>query len=312
MKLFLLLAFLIPLPSHACLWMDGTSIDGHHVQGAIFYPARALKRSLAQSPEERLHFLMESRGTEVRDDPTTKEADGVEKVLTGRYPEALEVFKKLETDHPGRYGTAVNMGTTYELMGELDSALFWISTGIRRNPESHDGTEWLHVAIIKAELKLKEDPGYLAKHHVIELPESMSWESTIQDDGNADNLEQIGKALEYQLSERILFIKPPNPVVADLLYTLGMLEAATNALEPSIELLEMSRDYGFHDTALISGTLRHFESLVFWRRVRQYGVWVLVAVGFIGFLVFAYRKRWFFLTRSAHREHLQRLSRPSA
>lgn len=255
---------------------------------------------------------MESRGTEVRDDFTMKEAGGVEKVLAGHYAEALEIFKQMETDHPGRYGTAVNMGTTYELMGDLDSALFWISTGIRRNPKSHDGTEWLHVAIIKAELKLKEDPGNLAKHHVIELPESMSWESAIQVDGNTYTLEQIEKALNYQLSERLLFIKPPNPVVADLLYTFGMLEAATSALEPSIELLEMSRDYGFHDTALIGGTIRQFESLVFWRQVRQYGLWVVAAAGFVLFLVFAYRKKWFFLSRRAYRKHQQLQSHSSA
>jgi len=46
-----------------------------------------------------------------------------------------------------------DLGTAYELAGKNEPALRWIREGLRRNPNSHKGTEWLHVKILEAKIE---------------------------------------------------------------------------------------------------------------------------------------------------------------
>lgn len=298
----LILTFLLSIQGQACLWVDGTSIHGKHVVHGGYSPARLLKESQAESAEDRLSQLLNLRHSR-ESDFTQMEINGVEKVAAGEYDQAIAIFQELETDHPGRYSTAVNLGTAYELKGELELALKWIGEGIRRNPESHHGTEWLHLAILKTRIRLKEDPGYLNERHIIDLPDSFSKTSAVNVDGHEYSADQLADALVYQLAERMVFVKPPDPVVADLLFTFGLLEARTEVVEFGIELLEMARDYGYHDSAAIARTIQDYEWLIRFGKFRRVGFWILVIAGVILCLVFACRKRWFFLSQKAYREH---------
>lgn len=124
-------------------------------------------------------------------------------IYSGRYLEALAVLHAIEVEKPGQYATASNLGTAYELNGNLDEALKWISEGIKRNPKSHAGTEWLHVAILEAKKQLKQDPRWLHKHSVLDGHEGRSQA-------------EKERALEYQLNERLNFITENDPVMHDL------------------------------------------------------------------------------------------------
>jgi tetratricopeptide (TPR) repeat protein len=124
-------------------------------------------------------------------------------IYAGRHLEAIAVLTDIERDFPGKYSTASNLGTAYELGGNLERALQWIREGIKRNPESHGGTEWLHVAILETKMKLKGDARWLVTHSVLDGHESRS---------QADK----EKALEYQLNERLNFIHGNDPVMHDL------------------------------------------------------------------------------------------------
>jgi len=73
-------------------------------------------------------------------------------VHQGKYSEAIALLQELERRYPGKYQVAANLGTAFELSGDNKQALQWIREGIRRNPKSHEGTEWLHVAILEAKL----------------------------------------------------------------------------------------------------------------------------------------------------------------
>jgi hypothetical protein len=54
-------------------------------------------------------------------------------------------------------------------------------------------------------------------------------------------------ALHFQLSERMLFVKPEDPVVADLLHSFSRLEAARYSGEGEANLLKLARKYGYRD-----------------------------------------------------------------
>jgi tetratricopeptide (TPR) repeat protein len=130
---------------------------------------------------------------------------GAALVFGGRYAEATKVFLQIESDFPGQYATASNLGTAYELTGDIENAAVWIRKGIERNPESHAGTEWLHLAILAAKQKLKADPQWLADHSVLEGQMGRP---------SAD----LERALEYQLNERLYFVRNNDPVMCDLMY----------------------------------------------------------------------------------------------
>ncbi|MBI2512800.1 MAG: hypothetical protein HYV96_12550 [Opitutae bacterium] len=126
-------------------------------------------------------------------------------LFAGRFADAVPVLLAIEREHPGQYATASNLGTAYELIGDLDSAKLWIAKGIERNPGSHVGTEWLHLAILEAKQKLKTDPNWLRSHTVLE--------------GVKDRTRgEIARALEYQLNERLYFIRRDDPVMCDLMF----------------------------------------------------------------------------------------------
>lgn len=307
MKALLLSAVLLHLipDATACVNVDGTDLHGNSRISSGPFPAKILKSSLQQSPVARLARLTEARSGKTDDDFSRRELEGVECLFDGRYERAVELFKQNEAEQPGRYSTAANLGTACELTGDLESALKWISEGIIRNPESHQGTEWLHVMILQTRIKLKQDPSYLDKNRVLDISEQVSGKTIIDLDGQRFSTKQVANALLYQLSERMFFVKPPDPVVADLLFAYARLEAGTVDVESGLQLLEMARDYGFRDQALLEGETSRYRSAILMQKARTAATMVLGGLALLSFLVFAYRKKWFFLSRSEYRRHLQ-------
>jgi Flp pilus assembly protein TadD len=69
----------------------------------------------------------------------------VAKIFAGQYSAAVALLQTLEQRYPGNAKTAANLGTAFELAGNNDQALIWITKGIERDPGDHYGTEWLHL-----------------------------------------------------------------------------------------------------------------------------------------------------------------------
>lgn len=209
-----------------------TGLLGGPVGAVPAQPAQA--KDLAPDPEAPFiryvqEFEARPAGVVASFEDTTDYA--VALIHLGRSPEAIKVLVMLETKQPGVYTTAANLGTAYELTGNLEAALKWISAGVERNAGSHHGTEWLHVAILRAKINLKRDETWLAKHSVLDA---------------ADQREagEVLAAIEYQLGERLHFVQPADAVVCDLFYQAALRVSGEQAQERKARYLRESLRFG--------------------------------------------------------------------
>jgi tetratricopeptide (TPR) repeat protein len=212
----------------------------------------------------------------------------------GRSKEAVELLQALEKVQPGKYFIAANLGTAYELTGNYEEAARWIAEGIRRNPKSHEGTEWLHLKVLEAKMAQQKDPDYFKKHSVLNLMPQEITEDTLLGEEKLHPAE-MEEAIQHQLTERMQFVKPPDPAVASLLFDYAAIEAATRTLESAKEILRMAVDYGYPPEK-VEPLMKLYDRRIIWRKVQQYGFYTLAAFGGIGLLIFLYKKRIFVLS----------------
>jgi len=307
----LLIAFIsTALPACACIWVEGTTIHGEKGRiGRHHTPAEILRKAMDQDGPALFEFVDRHGPRTTREDFSERERQGVDAILDGDHEAAVRLFLQNEEKHPGGYSTAANLGTSYELLGDLENATTWIAEGIRRKPESHYGTEWLHLEILKTRMKLATDPTYLEHNHIITLPANFSPEMKFVINGKEYDLEQVRKALEYQLGERMIFVKPRDAVVADLLFSFGVLEGRTRIVESGLGVLELARTYGYPDTPALDREITRYESVLRSRKLRQqvfFSAAASIPVALVAFLLIAWRKKWFFLTNGAHQRHLEK------
>jgi hypothetical protein len=117
----------------------------------------------------------------------------------------------------------------YELNGFNREALDLIKKAIVINPESHDGSEWVHVKVLEAKLKLEKDKDWLSKNKVLNLNieniEKTFANGAVPEDSilskSIDSLYHI----QYQLQERIPFTPVPDLLMANILSETGELFA---------------------------------------------------------------------------------------
>ena len=177
-------------------------------------------------------------------------------ILQGRQIEAVRLFVAMERLFPGRYQTASNLGTALELLGQDRTALRWIRIGVRRNSESHWRTEWLHARILEAKIALAADPKALDGRSIV----GVTFENSLLpplpahyppgNDGEPVLPWQLDNALHYQLRERLQFVKPKDPVVANLLNDWATLNLAGGPVETAAALYRLSWRYGAPKTPL--------------------------------------------------------------
>lgn len=265
---------------------------------------------MRETPQARFEALR-ARSVDTAEKSSAEELQAVEVMLSGNPQRAIALLQDVERAHPGQYSTAVNLGTAYELAGNDAEALKWITEGMARNSESHYGTEWLHKKILEAKIRLAADPQYLATHRIIPLPERFDKKTLVEVGGSRLSVEEIVGAIAYQLHERMVFVKPPDPVVADLLLTLSQIEARTEVIETAQPLLEMAKLYGngtVNSSAVVLADER-YKSALFRGQVFMGVLIILVVVGFPVGLYVLYRKKVFFLTQSAYVAHLKAKAR---
>jgi tetratricopeptide (TPR) repeat protein len=178
-------------------------------------------------------------------------------VYNGQYLQAKALFIEIESKKPGLYATASNLGTTYELLGQNDSALFWISKAIKINPNSHEGSEWIHLKILEAKIKSNGDDKYFLTHNLLSLDFGDSEKPV-----NKKNIDllQLRSQLYHQLNERMSFIKPQDQIVGQLLFDLGNVNAMTMDVKSGLQVYEVAKKYGFNSD-LLTKRENHFKSL---------------------------------------------------
>ena len=154
------------------------------------------------------------------------------------YQNAKNIYEEIERLSPNLYTTASNLGTIYELIGKPDSALIWIKKSIEINPESHNGSEWIHIKIL--EHKLSEKSNF--KGSILQL-----------DFGNGKlplnskkyDLEKLKIHIWHQLQERTTFVKPKNKIVGNIYFDLGNILAQIRDVQTALESYEAAIEYGF-------------------------------------------------------------------
>ncbi len=247
-----LATLLIPSIAIACLWTYHTDIYGQSVvldnPGDESYLVQASRDREQRAVHLQLLRAKFERQPEIAD---YKERNDYAVVLMslGESAKAIEILQAIEAERPNVYVTSVNLGTAYELSGELNRALDWIKIGIERNPDAHRGSEWLHVKILEAEIALRSDPTWLESHSILGLDfgdDDVPVFPTTGVKGNSSqdlDWQDVESGVEYQLHERISLIPPPNAVVADLLADLACLRALNQSFEMAIPIYELALEY---------------------------------------------------------------------
>lgn len=149
------------------------------------------------------------------------------------------MLQGLYRQHPGEYALAANLGTLYELNGKPDSALFYIRRGMALNPQSHQGSEWVHVRILQAKLNGRKDPDWLARHSLLGLRADAIKEAPKGDTWYWDIIHHI----TYQLRERIPFTPAPDRLMARLLKEYADLLAQELSIESAFTAYQMALVY---------------------------------------------------------------------
>jgi tetratricopeptide (TPR) repeat protein len=186
---------------------------------------------------------------------------GVTLVKMGHLAEAEKVFLELEKNQANQYSTASNLGTTYELMGQNEKALYWISEGIKRDSKSHKGSEWIHVKILEAKIALARDPNYLKNHTVLGTDFGKEILPDYKDVPSARNLmdymhlpknspkdtllRYLYSHLYYQLKERTHFIKKDDPIMGELFFDLGNIAAIIHSFKSATDNYQYVAQYGY-------------------------------------------------------------------
>jgi tetratricopeptide (TPR) repeat protein len=291
----LLLVFLLSFPVDACIWTKGTTKEGAEVRMSLG-PASILRSQLRHSIETDLRAEGESMERALRGSPAFANRNdyAVALMYLGRAAEAVELLQKLEAEKPGDYGVAANLGTAYELSGRNQDAKKWIEEAVRRNPDSHYGTEWLHVKILEAKIQQDKDPAYFDRHSVLNLDyrSLTTGAQSIPVGGEQMEVKKVHEALQYQLSERLKFIKKSDPVVASLLFDYAAIEAGTGTLEGASGLLKMAAEYGY-PAGRINPLLEKYAATIRFARLKKNFYIGAACFAVVGLIAYGIKRRWF-------------------
>lgn len=257
MKKIILSTFLILFQAYsACLNYSvvGTSINGKRIETEEdFHFNRALTinvidiKSIKDNAKNDLKFYKENG------DINSYLNYATSLIYLGKYDEAKKILLEIENKQPNIYETSSNLGTLYELTGDNKNALIWIEKALKLNTESHHGSEWIHVAILKKKL------GLINSENILNL--DFGNEEIPKTNLNKEQLQKLVDDLTYQLSERNQFVKPKENIVGRLYFDLGNALAINLDLESAIKAYKLSKEYGYQN-AILDKRLVHFQEIV--------------------------------------------------
>lgn len=237
-----LLLLLVTLTAQPCGNEYGHTMEGTKVYAEYFYITDDMKTFDTERIQKRLEELR-SKVALYPDDHRYWSDLALNLMKLGKADSSIAVLRPLLKEHGGEYNVLANLGTAYELVGELDSALKYISKGLEANPKSHGGSEWIHVRILEAKLKEQQEPGWLHTHAIIEMSELEG--RTDKEDGEFSG-SQITRELSYQLQTRAPFTPAPNRVMTNLMISLGDFNTLHGTYENALMAYATSLAYQDH------------------------------------------------------------------
>lgn len=269
-RTLLLAALLLPAAAaQACINYIGTDHQGH-----AFAPDWIVGEELTEHLTEqvRRRWQMERAKKVIADARVAPTFDhlnnlGVLLIYQGQYPLAIDHFLMIERTSPGRYETAANLGTALELAGHDDTALRWIRIGMRRNNDAHLRSEWLHARILESKIALAKNPDYLATHSVAGVNFGNALVPSMPampagNDGKPLTPTMLNDSMSYQLFERTQFVKPRDPIVANVLRDWATLHLVGGSIENANTLYELAVTYGAPHDALMKRRQAHIRTIL--------------------------------------------------
>ena len=169
---------------------------------------------------------------------------GIVLIVQKDYKNAIKLYLEIEKKTPNLYSTASNLGTAYELAGDNENALKWISRALEINPDSHNKSEWIHVNILK--IKLEQLQFLPEKLIGVDFGEENFPQSKL----SKQEIEALIKQMYFQINERISFVKPKDDIMAQLLFEYGNLLLLDNKKTEANEVYNMAIKYGFNSSLI--------------------------------------------------------------
>ena len=190
---------------------------------------------------------------------------GVLLIYARQYNDAIEVFKGIEKSHPLLAKTAANLGTVYELNGDLEKAKYWINQGIKSDPHIHENSEWIHLKILDAQLEQRKNPNWIKSNDVLGLdfgykaaPKAKV--KTLEFNNQMLSLENILEHSKIQMDQRLRFVKH-DPISAQIIFNMANIETVLlSGNEDDVwSLYELADSRGFVDKALIEQRIHYIR-----------------------------------------------------
>jgi len=156
----------------------------------------------------------------------------------GKTALALSIFKELVKYNPDDFVICTNLGIAYELIGEPDAALLYIQQAYSNKSELQNGTEWIHINILKAKIALQGDPAWFDAHTILDPDGSAKlFEPKKAKSREWDKLlSQIKTYAFIQGITRGPFSKPPNEIFCQLILEMGDIYAENFSLEKAYSI----------------------------------------------------------------------------
>ena len=184
-------------------------------------------------------------------------------IVQGKYDEALNLYLNIEKIEPNRYSTASNLGTLYELMGQNQKAYTWIKKSIEINPESHKGSEWLHLRILEAKIKNLKD---LSGQFLLNTNFGTSNEPKTK--LSKKEVDELTQSVYYQVNERMSFIEPKDEIISILLFELGNFAELKGENNSALATYRTARLYGYNDDLIVARMINSAQHEVEYYRER--------------------------------------------
>ncbi|MCK7589995.1 tetratricopeptide repeat protein [Subsaxibacter sp. CAU 1640] len=281
-KNFILIFFLIiHVIGYSCINEYRTKLNGskHYVNVTFDYHSSNFELDtlkLRRESENLLKKYQETDSIEFYSDY------GAKLIYLKEYSKALTIYKQIEQIQPNLYTTASNVGTLYELLGQPEKALKWIKKSIELNPDSHHGSEWIHIKILEHKLNTNK--------HTSVLGLDFGRDSKPININNYD-LNELLRHLNYQISERLNFIQPKNEIIGELYYDLGNVQALTDYLENAINCYKNAEKFGFTSHLMTQRKLEFEQIIGFEDRRNNFAIVFIITLFTIMAIVFYIRKR---------------------
>lgn len=247
--------------SKACINAEGITIFGDTIM--VDMPFEFLRRLRKPLTEQEVKSKIKEHGELVltKNRPYDVINLSVFLILDLQADSAITLLKNHRNIGGENYSILSNLGVAYELSGNLDSAYYYTKRAVDVNPNSHSGSEWIHLKILEAQMEIEKDPNWLENNTVLGI--KISQDSLPIKAKPRDRRQlQLARKIEYQLVERMYFVKPKNKIIGQLLLQLADLYSTNVTIVDASTIYLMAKDYDPNLATLIKKRLAKIKAIM--------------------------------------------------